>query len=136
MSGKQFFSARKILLAVYLAAGLGALIAPAAAQVYPNRPVKIVVPFVPGGPTEFIIRLLADRLTAMLGQAFVIENRPGGAGGTVGAKSVAGAAIAPRPAARQTASSILRAGKNCWPLTAPLPWFPRPVAGRLLRPPV
>ena len=91
MSGKQFFSARKILLALCLAAGLGALIAPAAAQVYPNRPVKIVVPFVPGGPTEFIIRLLADRLTAMLGQPFVIENRPGGAGGTVGAKSVASA---------------------------------------------
>jgi tripartite-type tricarboxylate transporter receptor subunit TctC len=62
---------------------------PAAAQSYPNRPVKIVVPFAPGGPTEFIIRLTADRLTGMLGQAFVIENRPGGGGGTVGAKSVA-----------------------------------------------
>jgi tripartite-type tricarboxylate transporter receptor subunit TctC len=61
----------------------------AAAQTYPNRPVKIIVPFAPGGPTEFIIRLTADRLTAMLGQPFVIENRPGGAGGTVGAKSVA-----------------------------------------------
>jgi tripartite-type tricarboxylate transporter receptor subunit TctC len=47
------------------------------------------MPFAPGGPTEFIIRLVADRLTATLGQAFVIENRPGGAGGTVGAKSVA-----------------------------------------------
>jgi tripartite-type tricarboxylate transporter receptor subunit TctC len=69
--------------------GLNAL-APvtATAQAYPNRPVKIIVPFAPGGPTEFIIRLVADRLTAMLGQAFVIENRPGGAGGTVGAKSV------------------------------------------------
>jgi tripartite-type tricarboxylate transporter receptor subunit TctC len=62
---------------------------PAAAQAYPNRPVKIVIPFAPGGPTEFIIRLTADRLTALLGQPFVIENRPGGAGGTVGAKSVA-----------------------------------------------
>ena len=62
---------------------------PAAAQSYPNRPVKIIVPFAPGGPTEFIIRLTADRLTGMLGQAFVIENRPGGGGGTVGAKSVA-----------------------------------------------
>jgi tripartite-type tricarboxylate transporter receptor subunit TctC len=91
VSGKQFFSARKIVLALCLAAGLGALAAPAAAQVYPSRPVKIVVPFVPGGPTEFIIRLLADRLTATLGQPFVIENRPGGAGGTVGAKSVASA---------------------------------------------
>jgi tripartite-type tricarboxylate transporter receptor subunit TctC len=64
----------------------------AAAQSYPSRPVKIIIPFGPGGPTEFIIRLVADRLTAMLGQPFVIENRPGGAGGTVGAKSVAVAA--------------------------------------------
>jgi tripartite-type tricarboxylate transporter receptor subunit TctC len=61
----------------------------AAAQAYPSRPVKIVIPFAPGGPTEFILRLIADRLTAALGQAFIIENRPGGAGGTVGAESVA-----------------------------------------------
>ena len=81
---------RPSLLAALVALGLNALaIQPAAAQTYPNRPVKIVIPFAPGGPTEFIIRLVADRLTAALGQAFVIENRPGGAGGTVGAKSVA-----------------------------------------------
>jgi len=90
VNGKQFLSVRRILLAASLAAGLAALLSgPAAAQGYPNRPVKIVMPFAPGGPTEFIIRLVADRLTATLGQAFVIENRPGGAGGTVGAKSVA-----------------------------------------------
>jgi tripartite-type tricarboxylate transporter receptor subunit TctC len=77
-------------LAASLAASLATLFAaPAAAQGYPNRPVRIVIPFAAGGPTEFIIRLVADRLTATLGQAFVIENRPGGAGGTVGAKSVA-----------------------------------------------
>src|SRR5262249_19134176 len=80
-----------MLLAVCLAANLGAIAAPAAAQVYPNRPGKIILPFVPGGPTEFIIRLLSDPLTAMLGQRCVIGNRPGGAGGTVGAKSVASA---------------------------------------------
>jgi len=68
---------------------IAAVAGPAAAQTYPNRPVKIIMPFAPGGPTEFIIRLLADRLTAAMGQAFIIENRPGGAGGTVGAKSVA-----------------------------------------------
>ena len=90
MNGKQFLLARRILLAASLAASLGLLFAaPAAAQGYPSRPVKIIMPFAPGGPTEFIIRLVADRLTATLGQAFVIENRPGGAGGTVGAKSVA-----------------------------------------------
>src|SRR5215468_306237 len=70
---------------------IAAVAGPAAAQTYPNRPVKIIMPFAPGGPTEFIIRLLADRLTAAMGQAFIIENRPGGAGGTVGAKSVASA---------------------------------------------
>jgi tripartite-type tricarboxylate transporter receptor subunit TctC len=81
---------KRALLIAAAALGLTALTAaPSTAQTYPNRPVKIVVPFAPGGPTEFIIRLIADRLTAMMGQAFVIENRPGGAGGTVGAKSVA-----------------------------------------------
>jgi tripartite-type tricarboxylate transporter receptor subunit TctC len=81
---------KRILFAALAAFAIIATAAePAAAQSYPNRPVKIIVPFAPGGPTEFIIRLTADRLTGMLGQAFVIENRPGGGGGTVGAKSVA-----------------------------------------------
>src|SRR3981189_3695068 len=81
---------KRILFAALAAfAIIAAAAEPAAAQSYPNRPVKIIVPFAPGGPTEFIIRLTADRLTGMLGQAFVIENRPGGGGGTVGAKSVA-----------------------------------------------
>ena len=92
MRRRPFVLARAIVLAAGVVASLVTLAAgPAAAQTYPNRPVKIIVPFAPGGPTEFIIRLTADRLTAMLGQPFVIENRPGGAGGTVGAKSVASA---------------------------------------------
>ena len=72
------------IIGVWLLPCAGAL-----AQPYPNRPVKIVIPFGPGGPTEFILRLIADRLQGALGQPFVVENRPGGAGGTVGAKSVA-----------------------------------------------
>jgi Uncharacterized protein conserved in bacteria len=77
VNGKQFLLTRRILLAASLVANLGLLFAaPAAAQGYPNRPVRIVIPFAGGGPTEFIIRLVADRLTATLGQAFVIENRP------------------------------------------------------------
>src|SRR5262249_41134171 len=81
---------RRQVLSGALARGVPAFAAGrAAAQSYPNRPVKIIITVRPGGPTEFIIRLVADRLTAMLGQPFVIENRPGGAGGTIGAKSVA-----------------------------------------------
>jgi tripartite-type tricarboxylate transporter receptor subunit TctC len=92
VNGRQFSLTRRMVLAAGMTASLGAFpAAPAAAQTYPTRPVKIVVPFGPGGPTEFIIRLVADRLTGTLGQPFVIENRPGGAGGTVGAKSVASA---------------------------------------------
>jgi tripartite-type tricarboxylate transporter receptor subunit TctC len=81
---------RRDVMSAALALGLPVLAPrPAVAQAYPNRPIKIVIPFAPGGPTEFVLRLVADRLTAVLGQAVVIENRPGGAGGTVGAKSVA-----------------------------------------------
>jgi tripartite-type tricarboxylate transporter receptor subunit TctC len=85
LSKRDFLSAGVALGFSALAAGRAA----AQAAAYPSRPVKIVIPFGPGGPTEFILRLIADRLTTMLGQAVVIENRPGGAGGTVGAKSVA-----------------------------------------------
>ncbi len=81
---------RRVILSAIAIVGVTALnIGAGMAQTYPNRPVKIVIPFAPGGPTEFILRLIADRLQARLGQPFVVENRPGGAGGTVGAKSVA-----------------------------------------------
>src|SRR5260221_286916 len=63
----------------------------ARAETYPTRPVTFVVPFAPGGGTEFLARLLGQRLEQRLGNPFVIENRPGG-GGVIGALSVARAA--------------------------------------------
>ncbi|WP_439596351.1 Bug family tripartite tricarboxylate transporter substrate binding protein [Falsiroseomonas sp.] len=73
--------------------GLGAaltmaLAAPAFGQTWPTRPLRIVVPFPPGGSTDVLARRLAERLTVSLGQTVVVENRPG-AGGTVGADAVA-----------------------------------------------
>ena len=61
---------------------------PAAAQVYPARPVTIVVPFAAGGGNDILARLLAQHMGQALGQQFVIENRAG-AGGTIGARAVA-----------------------------------------------
>src|SRR5215467_13684592 len=64
-----------------------ATITNAAAQPYPNRPIRMIVPFAPGG-ADVMARLVGDQITAALGQPVVIENRPGGAGGTVGTKFV------------------------------------------------
>lgn len=59
-----------------------------AQEAYPNRVVKIVVPFAPGGATDMLARILAERLGVAWKQSVVVENRPG-AGGTLGADSVA-----------------------------------------------
>src|SRR5262247_2452195 len=68
-----------------------AAVAPAAAQSYPNaRPVKLVVPFPPGGPVDVSARILAQHLPRTLGQTVVVENRAGAAG-SLGAKAVAAA---------------------------------------------
>jgi tripartite-type tricarboxylate transporter receptor subunit TctC len=75
---------------LYLAASTIAL--PAAsykawAQTYPTRPVRMIVPFGPGGGTDIVARLIGQWLTERLGQTFVIENRPG-AGGNLGIEAV------------------------------------------------
>jgi len=82
----------RALLAVSLCAGWalhGIGPAQAQAQDYPNRPIKVVVPFPAGGPTDGMARIISDRLGQVLGQTIVVENRGGGAGGSIGAKFVA-----------------------------------------------
>jgi len=74
------------------AAGLGLSGNSLASDSYPRRAIKIVVPFPPGTASEFFVRLIADGLQTKFGQPVIVENRPGGAGGTTGAATVANAA--------------------------------------------
>jgi len=75
---------RRMFAVAVLAAG--ALVAQfALAQAYPGKPVKIIAPFAPGGGTDFIARLIAQKLTEKLGAQVIVENKPG-AGGNLGAE--------------------------------------------------
>lgn len=69
-------------------ASLAALTFGAQAETYPSRPIRLVVPFPPGGPTDVLARIVALRLTERLAQPVVIDNKPG-ASGMVGADTVA-----------------------------------------------
>jgi tripartite-type tricarboxylate transporter receptor subunit TctC len=79
---------RRVFLA---AAAAGALARKAAAAPYPERVVKLVVPFAAGGPVDVMARLVAQQLSAKFGQSVIVEDRPG-AGGTIASKQVASAA--------------------------------------------
>ncbi len=74
---------RRTLLAGAATLGLAAR---ASAETWPTRPIKLIVPFAPGGGTDFTARLVSDKLAARLGQTMVVDNKPG-AGGNLGAEA-------------------------------------------------
>jgi tripartite-type tricarboxylate transporter receptor subunit TctC len=82
---------KTIIAAIAAFAALAIVASPAAAQDWPNRPVTLVVPYAAGGPVDTIARIMAARLSELLGQQMVIEN-VGGAGGLTGTVRVAKAA--------------------------------------------
>jgi tripartite-type tricarboxylate transporter receptor subunit TctC len=82
--------ARLLALSVFVGASLGSV--PASAQNYPSRTVTVVVPFPAGGSVDGVARILVQKLNETAGQHFIVENRAGGASGTVGANAVAKAA--------------------------------------------
>ena len=77
-----------LLAGLLASAGLGLAAQPVAAQAYPNRPIRAIVPFAAGSATDIVARAFGDRMSQALGQPIVIENRPG-ANGLIGADAVA-----------------------------------------------
>ena len=82
---------RNVCRVALLSFVLGGTATAALAQAYPNKPIKLIVPFAPGGFTDVVARILGQKLSVSLGQPFVIENKAG-AGSTIGTDFVAKAA--------------------------------------------
>src|SRR5260370_23812090 len=79
---------KRILLCAIVLLALG--VGPAAAQTYPSKPIRLIVPFPPGGPVDVAARLVGQHLPRTLGATVIVENRAGAAG-ALGSKAVANA---------------------------------------------
>ena len=82
---------RRLLARLVLCLPLAAVQAPASAQTWPDKPIRVILPFPPGGPSDIVMRLAAEKMQLALKQPIVIENKPG-AGGNLGTAEVARAA--------------------------------------------
>ncbi|CAN1516797.1 PBP2_Bug27 domain containing protein [Burkholderiaceae bacterium] len=84
---KRFYQAMQQILGIAALVTMG-FVSPAQAQSWPDKPIKLIIPFAAGGTTDIIGRVLAQQMSPILGQNVVVENR-GGAGGNIGAEAVA-----------------------------------------------
>ena len=80
---------RSLVVAPLALAAANGAVASAAAQTYPSRPIKMIVPYPPAGPIDTMARLLGQQLSERFGQQVVIDNRPG-AGSMLGTRAAAG----------------------------------------------
>jgi tripartite-type tricarboxylate transporter receptor subunit TctC len=90
MFKKEFFTVlRHVLISL---GALACIVSPSItqAQSWPDKPIKLIIPFAPGGTTDILGRILAQQMTTILGQNVIVENK-GGAGGNIGAEVVANA---------------------------------------------
>ncbi len=138
---KRFFT-------LALSAALAGLTLPVAAQTYPAKPIKIVVPFPAGGTSDVLARMIGQKMTESWGQPVVIENKPGSSG-NLGADAVAKSAadghtlvlmdvgnLVISPALFKLPSSLFSSLKRriSSSNTVPMPWLSS--AGSLIRPSV
>ena len=79
---------KRSMLTLALTLGLGAVPLAVLAQAYPSKPVRLVVPFAPGGTTDIVARVVSEKIGLALGQTMIVENKAGG-GGSVGATETA-----------------------------------------------